>query len=73
MKKSRTITGSRYLIIKQVTKVVRESIERLDTPENANQLEAEILRARKGNIFDDRTAQEMLDNIAEIRRIQGWN
>ena len=65
-------TGSRYLIIKQLIKVMQKTIERLDSSEAADQLENEIHRARKGAILDDKTANEMLQRINQIRDENGW-
>lgn len=66
-------TGSRFLIKAALKKTIQEMISRLDSPTVAHQLEAETHRARKGGIFDDKTTQEMLDNIALIRKEQGWS
>ena len=66
-------TGSRFLLKAALKKIIQESILRLDTPEAADSLEFEIYRARKGGIFDDKTTQEMLDNIELIRKVQGWS
>lgn len=65
-------TGSRFLMKTVLKKTIQETISRLDSPAAADQLEFEIHRARKGGIFDDKTTQEMLDNIALIRKEQGW-
>ena len=65
-------TGSRALIIKQLTKVMQQAIERLDSPEAAAAIEAEVHRARQGGILDDKTACEMLRNIGLIRKEKGW-
>lgn len=51
-----------------LVKVIRSAIERLDTIEAADSLEYEIQRARSGGILDDRTAIEMLHNIAAVRK-----
>lgn len=64
--------GNRYLMKKTLKKVIQEAISRLDSPENADRLEFEIRRAHKGGIFDDKTVNEMLENISLIRNEQEW-
>ncbi len=66
------LIGSRYLTKITLKKTIQEMIFRLDSPVVADQLEFEIHRARKGGIFDDKTTQEMLDNIGLIRKEHGW-
>lgn len=65
--------GSKYLLKKQLISVIRGTIERLDTPEAADQLEEYIHKARSGGVFDDATAHEMLVNIAQVRKDMGWD
>lgn len=65
--------GSRYLLKKQLISVIRGTIERLDSPEAADQLEEYIYKARSGGLFDDVTAHEMLVNIAQVRKDMGFD
>lgn len=66
------LSGPRSLLIKQLKKVFQESIERLQTPAEADRFEFEIQRARVGHIISDSDALEMLQHINEIRHEKGW-
>lgn len=53
------MVGSKFMITQQLKKVFRESIPRIQSFEEAQQMEAELRRARSGKIFDDKTYLEL--------------
>lgn len=65
-------TGSRALIVKQLKKVLREAIPRLETLEQAQQLESQIYLARSNGILSDSEYQELSLAINEVCHAQGW-
>ena len=65
-------TGSRFLIVQQLKKVLREAIPRIQTMDEANSLESEIYRARSNNILTDKEYQEYITAIKEVCILQGW-
>lgn len=65
-------TGSRFLIVQQLKKVLREAIPRIQTMYEANSLESEIYRARSHNILTDKEYQEYITAIKEVCILQGW-
>lgn len=66
-------TGSKYLLIKQLKKVIREAIPRLETPEQADELTDHIEALRKKGALSNVEAQEMFDAIIEVRSLHGWS
>lgn len=65
-------TGSRFLIVQQLKKVLCESIPRIQTMDEANSLESEIYRARTNNILTDKEYQEYIAAIKDVCILQGW-
>lgn len=65
-------TGSRFLIVQQLKKVLREAIPRIQTLDEANSLESEIYRARSNNILTDKEYQEYTAAIKQVCIQQGW-
>lgn len=65
-------TGSRALIVKQLKKVICEAIPRLETPEQADQMETQIFNARCAGILTDSEYLEMSVAIKEVCQAQGW-
>lgn len=64
--------GSRFLIVQQLKKVLREAIPRIQTLDEANSLESEIYRARSNNILTDKEYQEYTAAIKEVCILHGW-
>ena len=60
-----------FAIKLMLVNVIRSAIERCDSIEAADSLEYEIQRARSGGVIDDRTANEMLQNLAVVRKELG--
>ena len=67
------LVGSRFMITQQLKKVFREGIPRIQTFAEAQQMEAELRRARSGKIFDDKTYLELHNGILQVCRLQGWD
>ena len=65
-------TGSRFLIVQQLKKVLREAIPRIQSLDEANSLESEIFRARSNKILTDKEYQEYTAAIKEVCILQGW-
>lgn len=65
-------TGSRFLIVQQLKKVLREAIPRIQTLEEANSLESEIYCARSNKILTDKEYQEYTAAIKQVCILQGW-
>lgn len=61
--------NNRFLAINALKKVFREAISRLDSLENCDKLEYELLRARKGGLIDDLACVEMQAAIQEMRQL----
>lgn len=61
--------NNRFLAINALKKVFCEAIPRLDSLENCDKLEYELLRARKGGLIDDKSCVEMLAAIQEMRKL----
>lgn len=64
-------TGSRFLIVQQLKKVLREAIPRIQTIDEANSLESEIYRARSNKIISDKEYLEYTAAIKEVCTLQG--
>lgn len=65
-------SGSRFLIVQQLRKVLREAIPRITTFEEAQALEAECYRARSGGILSDKEYLEFSGAIKKICSDEGW-
>lgn len=65
-------TGSRFLIVQQLKKVLREAIPRIQTFDEANALEAELYRARSGKILTDKEFVEYSEAIKQVCILKGW-
>lgn len=65
-------TGSRFLIVQQLKKVIREAIPRIQSLEEANSLESECYRARTGKILTDKEYQDYVAAIKEVCILNGW-
>ena len=65
-------SGSRFLIIQQLKKVLRDAIPRLQSLEEANALEVEIYRARSNKILNDKEYLEFHNGIQQVVRLNGW-
>ena len=63
------IPKSRYLLIRQMEKVIWTAIPRLDSLDACDNLESEILRARKGGLIDDKECVDMQRAIQEMRQL----
>lgn len=61
-------TGSRALLIKQLKEVISDVIPRLESLDQADQLELEIERCRKAGMFDDTTCYLWTQMIATVRK-----
>lgn len=66
------MVGSRFMIIQQLKKVLREAIPRISTFEEAQKLQAELRRARSGKILDDKEYVELHNGILQVCRLEGW-
>ena len=60
--------NSRALVIRQLKKVIWTAIPRLNSMDACDQLESEILRARKGGLIDDKECVAMQQAITEMRQ-----
>lgn len=65
-------TGSKFLLRKQLLKVISDSIPRLNSPAEAELLEAEIERMRHNGICSDTQYLEWKRQIKEVYRAQYW-
>lgn len=65
-------TGSRFLVVKQLKAVIRETIPKLETSEQAEQLESHIYTARKGGILSDTEYLEMKKAINKVCKVNNW-
>ena len=65
-------TGSRFLIVQQLKKVLREAIPRIQSLEEANSLESEVYCARSGKILSDKAYLEFCSAIKEVCVLNGW-
>lgn len=65
-------TGSRFLVVRQWKKVVREAIPRLESPASAELLEAEIYRARSGGMISDSEYMEYKNQIVQVYQNNNW-
>ena len=65
-------SGSRFMIVQQLKKVLREAIPRIDSYEAAQALEAECYRARSGGILSDKEYREFSGAIKQICQDEGW-
>ena len=65
-------TGSRFLLKKQLVKVLYEAIPRLETPEQADELECSIVSAHRGGILSDKDYYQLTKMLSEVRSSHGW-
>lgn len=61
--------NNRFLAINALKKVFRDAIPRLDSLENCDKLEYELLRARKGGLIDDKECVDLQRAIQEMRQL----
>lgn len=62
-------TGSRSLLVKQLVKVIDESIPRLQSAELAEQLDTQIHTLWKQGVIDDAQYQTWRNRFWEIQKI----
>lgn len=65
-------TGSRFLIVQQLKKVLREAIPRIQTFEEAHNLECELYRCRCAKILSDTEYLEFSTAIRQVCVLNGW-
>lgn len=65
-------TGSKYLLKKQLLKVIDEAIPRLDSPAKAEVLQADICRMRQNGVCSDSQYLEWMRQIKEVYRAHNW-
>lgn len=58
-----------FLMKKQLFQVMKAAVPRLENHSQADQLEREIIRARVGNLISVAQHKELIDGIAQVRRI----
>lgn len=64
--------GSRFAIVMQLKKVVREAIPRLQSFEEANALETQLFRMRSNKIITDKEFVEYSEAIKSVCILHGW-
>lgn len=64
--------GSKYLLRKQVLKVIDEYIPRISTPAEAELLQSELNRMRQGGICNDAQYVAYMHQIKEVYRAHNW-
>ena len=65
-------TGSRYLIIWQLCEVIEDAIPRLETPEQADEMEANIHTMWKQGIINDAQYNKWKNGLLEVRKYYHW-
>lgn len=68
----RVPTGSKYLLRKQLLKVISEAIPRLSSPAEADLLSAEIVRMRQSGVCSDSQYLDFMRQIKEVYRAHNW-
>ena len=61
--------NNRFLAVNEMEKVIWTAIPRLDSLDACDNLESEILRARKGGLIDDKECVDMQRAIQEMRQL----
>lgn len=64
--------GSRFAIVMQLKKVLREAIPRIQTFEEAHKLECELYRCRSAKILNDTEYLEFSNAIRQVCVLKGW-
>lgn len=65
-------SGSKFLLRKQLLKVISEAIPRLSSPAEGELLAAEIVRMRQTGICSDTQYLEFMKQIKEVYQAHNW-
>jgi len=68
----RVPTGSKYLLRKQLLKVISEAIPRLSSPAEAELLSADIVRMRQNGVCSDSQYLDFMRQIKEVYHAHNW-
>ena len=64
--------GSRFLLVKQLKKVIRDTIPRLENKEQADKLFSQVSTLFAYGLLTESEYKDYSDAIIEICNLQGW-
>ena len=64
--------GSRFLLVKQLKKVIREAIPRLENKEQADKLFTQVSTLFAYGLLTESEYKDYSDAIIEVCNLQGW-
>lgn len=66
------MAGSRFLLVKQLKKVIREAIPRLENKEQADKLFSQVSTLFGYGFLTESEYKDYSDAIIEVCNLQGW-